>query len=1008
MLEPAYDLTRIDCKTSEGSSAIPHVDDGTVDVITAEEGTVECTFTYTQRGGIIVAKQTLPDGDLATFNFTGEIITTLGDGVSDSKEVTPGQHAVTETVPAGWDLTGIVCDDLNSSGDIVSATAAFEVEAGEIVTCIFTNTKRGHIVVDKVTDPSDDSQVFSFTASGGTSPAYVSFTLTDAQNVNDQGLKPGSYSVSETALTGWDLTSTICVSSIGDTETAGSLELDAGETITCTFTNIKRGQIFVEKQVVSADPAAGAVAFTFTPSWGAQFLVSVDGGPVGSELLVPSTYSVSETVPAGWDQTSSSCSDGSAVNAISLQAGETVTCTFTNTHLGQIIVIKDAAPDDPQDFSFDFSQGGSILSSFQLDDDASVSKPKDAKALSNTETIMDLMPGDFTVGEAARMPTAWELTGISCISRLGRTNDVDATVFPTALIALAAGDTITCTFTNIKRANIEVYKMVDPNLDASLYTNLEIYSQLFDFTLEDVPPENGIPHAQNIPSAVNEDFQLADGDSFTTDDPDFVPGPGLVTGDYLYSEDGIEKTGTYTYSVKEHRPDGWYVMSLDCVSSLGTSTWDIRGAEAFITLGTGDTVSCTYVNSTAPHIGTQGFWRNWDNHYTEDDLALLLRYTGATSDVTGSASASQIMTEIYDFSGGHSLEQGLLAELLALELNLSATALSESDPAQYGYLLQQAPSYPGCIVKPYSITGEYHFYRGELSLSDLTIGEVVTRIEGSWSGADPMTLDTNDWAFDLTTAWSFEQSDATLTYDDQLILITNVLSGINHGYLLIPNPDSYNNLFEYPNGPTCLQSGSYSETGLTSLDTLASLYDGTFDQLVSPNASSLAEGTLGRPYSVILQAGGGTPPYRWEKTGALPAGLRLDAGVISGTPSAAGTYVFTLKVTDTALATDSREYSITINPLPVIATDSPLAGGSVGVDYGPVTLKVQAGTGTPGYTWRVISRKLLPSGLNLSPNGVISGTPTDNTNRNGVDIEVEVEDSNGAKATKVFNIFVSR
>lgn len=43
--------------------------------------------------------------------------------------------------------------------------------------------------------------------------------------------------MSETTPSGWDLTGTVCVSSISDTESAGSLELDAGETITCTFTN---------------------------------------------------------------------------------------------------------------------------------------------------------------------------------------------------------------------------------------------------------------------------------------------------------------------------------------------------------------------------------------------------------------------------------------------------------------------------------------------------------------------------------------------------------------------------------------------------------------------------------------------------------------------------------------------------------------------------------------------------------------------------------------------------
>ena len=61
-------------------------------------------------------------------------------------------------------------------------------------------------------------------------------------------------------MAGWDLTNTVCVSSIGDTETAGSLELDAGETITCTFTNTKRGHIIVDKVTV---PANDPQSFSF-------------------------------------------------------------------------------------------------------------------------------------------------------------------------------------------------------------------------------------------------------------------------------------------------------------------------------------------------------------------------------------------------------------------------------------------------------------------------------------------------------------------------------------------------------------------------------------------------------------------------------------------------------------------------------------------------------------------------------------------------------------------------
>jgi len=78
-------------------------------------------------------------------------------------------------------------------------------------------------------------------------------------------------------------------------------------------------------------PPGDPQSFAFTASWGATFSLTDGADPHDSGLLAPGTYSVSEAVPAGWALTSAVCSDGSPVTAIVLAAGETVTCTFTNT-----------------------------------------------------------------------------------------------------------------------------------------------------------------------------------------------------------------------------------------------------------------------------------------------------------------------------------------------------------------------------------------------------------------------------------------------------------------------------------------------------------------------------------------------------------------------------------------------------------------------------------------------------------------------------------------------------
>ncbi|MEP7342896.1 MAG: reprolysin-like metallopeptidase [Acidobacteriota bacterium] len=84
---------------------------------------------------------------------------------------------------------------------------------------------------------------------------------------------------------------------------------------------------------------------------------------------------------------------------------------------------------------------------------------------------------------------------------------------------------------------------------------------------------------------------------------------------------------------------------------------------------------------------------------------------------------------------------------------------------------------------------------------------------------------------------------------------------------------------------------------------------------ITVNPASLPNGTVGAGYSQMLTATGGTPTYGFTvSAGALPAGLNLSSGgSLSGTPTTAGTFTFTIKATDANGCMGTRAYTVIIS-----------------------------------------------------------------------------------------------
>jgi len=124
-----------------------------------------------------------------------------------------------------------------------------------------------------------------------------------------------------------------------------------------------------------------------------------------------------------------------------------------------------------------------------------------------------------------------------------------------------------------------------------------------------------------------------------------------------------------------------------------------------------------------------------------------------------------------------------------------------------------------------------------------------------------------------------------------------------------------------------------------------------------------------------FSASGGSPPYTWKASGTLPPGLVLgNDGTLSGTPTQAGTFAFSVTATDSAqipMSSSALATQIRIGTGLVI-NDQEAPTGTVGAAYTPYQYSVS--NGMPPLIWSETGA--LPVGLTFSAQGVLSGTPT--------------------------------
>ncbi|MGD8864929.1 MAG: hypothetical protein PVI81_05020, partial [Anaerolineales bacterium] len=568
----AYDLTNFQVSDvlpyNNGEYSVANVDatvtSGTINVNPGYDGSSSTT--------LLVGTDTLLAGATATITIEIQL-----------NNATTGTYD--NTAQATTNQTGSIDDDGSVAGDPGTPGAGADPETDEDVTIIAGGT----ITITKDAIP-EAAQDFAFTGSGPSSFDFDGgFNLDDDTDVTlpnsrtFSGLTPGSYSLTEGAVAGWSLTGLSCNdpdngSSVELSTRTASIDLDAGETVSCTYTNSQLGVIIIVKDSVpNADQD-----FAFTGSgpsgydFGGGFSLDddLDGTLPNSETfpdLLPGSYSLTEGAVSGWDLTDLTCVElyaGSSVDlatrtaSIDLDPAETVTCTFENTQQNPALtLVKSITSGDPYD-----TVGDIVSYEFELTNSGNVT-----------------LDGPFTV-------TDDKATDENC----------------PATATLAPGASITCTAS---------YTITQADLDAGSVTNLASASGSFNGSPITSNQDSETATANQSPSIqVVKEVSVDSGSSWQ--DANSTPGPSLSPGTDPQFRFTVTNNGNVTLgslSLSDTDMSSFYESDLSTPCTLpgslapganyvcyGTLTWT-AGQHTNTATAEGDFNTTTYSDSDDAH-----------------------------------------------------------------------------------------------------------------------------------------------------------------------------------------------------------------------------------------------------------------------------------------------------------------------------------------------------------------------------------------------------------------------
>ncbi|MFN5783542.1 MAG: putative Ig domain-containing protein, partial [Novosphingobium sp.] len=259
-----------------------------------------------------------------------------------------------------------------------------------------------------------------------------------------------------------------------------------------------------------------------------------------------------------------------------------------------------------------------------------------------------------------------------------------------------------------------------------------------------------------------------------------------------------------------------------------------------------------------------------------------------------------------------------------------------------------------------------------LSINDVTV------VEGNAGTVNAVFTVTLNAASGQTVAVNFATADGTATQPADYTSTAGTLtftSGQTTRTITVPVigetvPEANETFFVNISGATNATLSDNQGLGTVTND----------DVPVTMGPATLPNGAVAAAYSQTVSAAGGTGPYTYAvSAGVLPTGLTLSSGgLLSGTPTAGGTFSFTITGTDSSSFpgpfSGSQAYTVNIAAPTIALPATSLAGGLIGSAYSASI--TPASGGTSPYTYAVTAGAL-PGGLTLNPSsGAITGTPS--------------------------------